>query len=75
MPSRIAEAILSEEMTMEGKIRASKTNTKIDGLSHLPFLAIETDGNPFPPIIESKLEAFLLQANRVHEKITKRTNT
>ena len=71
MPSRIAEAILSEEMTMEGKIRASKTNTKIDGLSHLPFLAIETDGNPFPPIIESKLEAFLLQANRVHEKINR----
>jgi len=69
MPSRLAEAILSEEMNVDGKEAASKKKVKIAGLSHLPFLAIETDGNPFPPIIESKLEAFCLQANRVHKKM------
>jgi len=54
MPSRIAEAILSKEV-------------KEGGLSHLPLLAIETDGNPFPQIIESKLESFCLRADRIHE--------
>jgi len=69
MPSRLAEAILSEEMNVAGKEAASKKKVRIAGLSHLPFLAIETDGNKFPPIIESKLEAFCLQANRVHKKM------
>jgi len=32
----------------------------------LPFLAIESDGNRFPQIITAKLEAFLLQAERLH---------
>jgi hypothetical protein len=35
----------------------------------LPFLAIETDGNAFPQIIEARLEAFALQARRLHEKM------
>ncbi|MCX5873403.1 MAG: hypothetical protein NTY51_09260, partial [Deltaproteobacteria bacterium] len=35
----------------------------------LPFLAIETDGNAFPQIIEARLEAFSLQAKRLHEKM------
>jgi predicted nucleotide-binding protein (sugar kinase/HSP70/actin superfamily) len=69
MPSRLAEAILSEEMNAAGKEAASGKKVRIHGLSHLPFLAIETDGNAFPPIIESKIEAFCLQANRVHKKM------
>jgi len=48
MPSRLAESILSVEM------------------SSLPFLSIETDGNAFPQIIQSKLEIFMLQAERFH---------
>jgi len=32
----------------------------------LPFLAIESDGNPFPQIIQAKLEVFLMQAARIH---------
>ena len=35
----------------------------------LPFLAIETDGNAFPQIIEARIEAFSLQAKRLHEKM------
>jgi predicted nucleotide-binding protein (sugar kinase/HSP70/actin superfamily) len=71
MPSRVAESILAVEMNITGKM---STNGK--DLSHLqeeinelPFLAIETDGNPFPQIIQSRLEIFLLQTKRLHEKM------
>ncbi|MCX7981358.1 MAG: acyl-CoA dehydratase activase [Syntrophales bacterium] len=37
-----------------------------------PFLAIESDGNPFPQLITSRLEIFLLQARRVFEEMKKR---
>ncbi|MBD3345363.1 MAG: activase [Chitinivibrionales bacterium] len=73
MPSRMAEAVLKKEMTMKGKSRmatwANQRNRKFDTLDSLPFLAIETDGNPFPQLIEANLDAFVLQAMRVHEKI------
>jgi len=32
----------------------------------LPFLVIDVDGQVFPPILEAKLEAFLLQVNRIN---------
>jgi len=35
----------------------------------LPFLAIETDGNPFPQVIEARLEIFCLQVKRLHDRI------
>lgn len=35
----------------------------------LPFLAVETDGNPFPQVIEARLEVFCLQVKRVHNRI------
>lgn len=55
MPSRVAESILNVEMSGETE--------------NLPFLAIETDGNIYPQIIQSKIEIFMLQAERRHEKI------
>jgi len=71
MPNRIAEAILSREMSREGK-KALRGNSEkalrlLERFDHLPFLAIESDGGPFPQIITAKLETFLLQARRVHE--------
>ncbi|MGE5800244.1 MAG: acyl-CoA dehydratase activase-related protein, partial [Syntrophaceae bacterium] len=71
MPNRIAEAILSREMNREGK-GALKENSEralrlLERFDHLPFLAVESDGNPFPQIITAKLETFLLQARRLHE--------
>jgi len=71
MPNRIAEAILSREMNREGK-GALKGNSEralrlLKQFDHLPFLAVESDGNPFPQIITAKLETFLLQARRVHK--------
>ncbi|NDV25338.1 activase [Desulfovibrio sp. JC010] len=67
MPSRVAEAVLSE------KFRAGSAGGKATSVvapdSRLPFLAIETDGNPFPQLIEARLEAFCLQAKRLHERM------
>ena len=54
MPNRVAEAVLTPAMDR--------------GRSPLPFLAIETDGTPFPQLIEARLEVFLMQAARVHAR-------
>ncbi len=72
MPSRLAEAVLSEMMTVEGKRAVTpdgRRGLKVDGKGPLPFLAIETDGNAFPQLIEARLEAFCLQAARAHDKM------
>jgi hypothetical protein len=73
MHNRLAEAILSSEMTVEGKMKAGKMSRKLVLLSgksrDLPFLAIESDGDHFPQIINARIEAFLLQAGRLHEEI------
>ena len=72
MPSRIAEAVLSEKLTTAEK-RLSDGHGRLGHLltgdRRLPFLAIETDGNTFPQIIEARLEAFLLQARRLHQAL------
>ncbi len=73
MPSKIAEAILTRTMNLDDKIKATKDKSskeKYSNLTELPFLAIETDGNLFPQVIEAKLETFMLQADRVFEKMT-----
>ncbi len=76
MPNRISEAILSREMNREGKIASgtAKRNMKpiLDRYEELPFLCIESDGNPFPQIITAKLEAFMLQAWRFHREMSGR---
>lgn len=73
MPNRLAEAILSSEMTVEGKMKTGSMSRKLSFLSgknrDLPFLAIESDGDHFPQIISARLEAFLLQAGRLHEEL------
>ena len=73
MPNRLAESILTREMNIEGKTNAGSKNTHLseltDKINDLPFLAIESDGNRFPQIITAKLEAFLLQAGRLHEEL------
>ena len=72
MPSRVAEAMLKKEMNVEGKSRLPGWNNRaraFEDIGDLPFLAIETDGMPFPQIIEANLESFVLQARRVHERL------
>jgi len=73
MPNRIAEAILGEIMTAEKKLAADPTNKALQAvlteIDDLPFLAIESDGSPFPQLITAKLETFLLRAERLHQRM------
>jgi len=60
-------------MTRSGKLAASPGDddlkTILSDLDDLPFLAIESDGSPFPQLINAKLETFCLQARRLHERM------
>jgi hypothetical protein len=67
MPSRVAESVLNVEMNAEGKIRAGGKAKNAKKVDSIPFLAIETDGNMYPQIIQSKIEIFILQAERTRE--------
>ncbi len=71
MPNRLAEAILNETMNSKTKLALDSQNKYLKkAFAHfddLPFLAIETDGSPFPQVIHANIEAFCLRANRVHE--------
>ncbi len=73
MPNRLAEALLSEAMTHEGKLATDPNNKQLrsvlTSLDDLPFLAIESDGSPFPQLITAKLESFCLRAERLHNKM------
>jgi predicted nucleotide-binding protein (sugar kinase/HSP70/actin superfamily) len=74
MPSRVCEAILTETMTDEGKLEITNDDvvkTVLKETKNLPFLSIESDGGPFPQIIEANFEAFCLQADRLHQKMMK----
>ena len=55
-------------MTLEGKYKLGnlKRNGYPEDLSHLPFLYVESDGNIFPQITQSKIEIFMLQAEKLH---------
>ena len=75
MPNRLSEAILNQTMTRQCKpIRPSdnggrKLEAILKDIDDLPFLAIESDGSPFPQLIHTKLEAFMLRAERLHLKM------
>lgn len=72
MPSRIAEAIISARMD-ESKLGIARDKDLVAKVMEqyptLPFLAVETDGNAFPQVIEARLEIFCLQVERVHNRI------
>jgi predicted nucleotide-binding protein (sugar kinase/HSP70/actin superfamily) len=76
MPSRLSEALLNKEMTLEGKHRSKgiKRNGYPEELSALPFLYVESDGNPFPQITQSRIEVFMLQATKVHNALNRKRN-
>lgn len=69
MPTRIAEAILSTRLSShKAKVAQSEiVKAVIKNYPNLPFLSVETDGNPFPQVIDIKLEAFALQVQRINE--------
>ncbi|MEA1901426.1 MAG: hypothetical protein U9N47_11855, partial [Thermodesulfobacteriota bacterium] len=43
-------------------------------IEDLPFLAIESDGSPFPQLINAKLETFCIRAERLHNKMLEANN-
>ena len=73
MPNRISEAVLSGTMNRKNKLSVDSNSEHMReallDIDELPFLAIESDGSPFPQIIEARLEAFCLQAKRLHERL------
>jgi predicted CoA-substrate-specific enzyme activase len=73
MPNRLSEAILAENMTRRSKMTAPKSGAFMEeilsGMDELPFLAIESDGSPFPQLITAKLEAFCRRALRLHRQM------
>ena len=75
MPNRLSEAILNETMTREAKLATEPANQELKAvltdIEELPFLAIESDGSPFPQLIDAKLETFCLRAERLHQRILK----
>ncbi|RZB34591.1 MAG: hypothetical protein SRB1_00359 [Desulfobacteraceae bacterium Eth-SRB1] len=73
MPNRLSESVLNTIMNREGKLATDPTNERLrkilTNIEDLPFLAIESDGSPFPQLINAKLETFCLRAERLHKKM------
>lgn len=73
MPNRISESILNQTMNRQVKLAMAPHNPQLravlQSVEDLPFLAIESDGSPFPQLIDAKLETFMLRARRLHQKM------
>ena len=73
MPNRMSESILNRVMNGNDKLKTDPKNRKLKQLlentENLPFLAIESDGSPFPQLINAKLETFCLRAERFHHRM------
>lgn len=71
MPSRLAEAILTDTMRSPVKTALTPGNRALKktlaDFDELPFLSIESDGSPFPQLLEAKLDAFCLGASRLND--------
>jgi predicted nucleotide-binding protein (sugar kinase/HSP70/actin superfamily) len=70
MPSRLAESVLAKSFSTDALAEVYPWRLRdlpAQALGALPLLTVETDGNPFPQLIEARLEAFCLQAMRLHE--------
>ena len=67
MPCRIAESILAYRLPAD-KEHFSRHNARFwaDNKKELPlpFLAIESDGNAFPQVVEARLESLVLTPHR-----------
>jgi predicted nucleotide-binding protein (sugar kinase/HSP70/actin superfamily) len=75
MPNRLSESILNTVMNRKEKLKIESGDSRLKSIllecEDLPFLAIESDGSPFPQIIEAKLDAFCLRAGRLHRQMMK----
>jgi len=68
MPGRLSDALITHKLRdVKPMVAREKELVRriMEAHPSLPFLTVETDGNTFPQLIESRLEAFLLQVNRL----------
>ena len=65
MPSRIAEAITKRGMETIRKRAKGKVKKVMEDVGDIPITFLESDGNPFTPIMETRIEAFMVQVKRV----------
>ncbi len=78
MPNRLSESILNLSLDREHLLRFRHdrmTELVTREVPNLPVLTIESDGNPFPQLIEARLETFVLQARRMHLAMQKAKKT
>ena len=69
MPARIAESMIKQTIDVEKPRVTSDADLAKAVMAkhpHLPFLSVESDGSPFPPVVAASLESFVLQTKRVH---------
>ncbi len=71
LPTRVIESILSQESRVAGNSRLDflENLNELQRFDTLPFFSLECDGNPFPQIIESRIEAFSLQVERLYDTL------
>jgi predicted nucleotide-binding protein (sugar kinase/HSP70/actin superfamily) len=69
MPSRLAQAVLTPICTTSALHPDNPVRRALGPDHPLPFLALETDGHPFPQVVEARLEAFALQSLRIHAAV------
>jgi predicted CoA-substrate-specific enzyme activase len=74
MQVRLAEGIFSRELTVQSRREVYKLLGKkfnpggFKNTDQIPFLTIESDGNPFPQLLEARFENFCLQAARIAKR-------
>jgi len=68
LPTRVIESILVPQTRGfgNGHVGALFPSDRLRHAPSLPFLSVESDGNPLPQIVLAQLEAFCLQVERVH---------
>lgn len=76
LPTRVCEAILNIESNVQDNSRIAHldNSTELQKFHTLPFLTVEADGNPFPQIVEARIEAFSLQADRMYQEMDNKTH-
>jgi predicted CoA-substrate-specific enzyme activase len=78
MPGRIAESIISQRLEEDKHLFSRQRSgfwKKHRGSLPLPFLALETDGNPLSQMIETKLDSFVMSAHRLKQELKKVVNS
>jgi predicted CoA-substrate-specific enzyme activase len=74
MQLRFADGIVSTQTNIKAKARAYEEAGRtmdLEGFSKnetIPFLTVESDGNPYPQLLEARFENFSLQAARIAKK-------